>query len=172
MFQRKRGRWLCQLLLAALPLLVGGCNQQGKPVEEIGLEKLVKGISTEGDVIAVMGQPETVLQTEDGLRALQYPKGPSGVRTWMFIIDNTGRMVDYRQLLTEENFALIDIGMSKEEVRHRLGRPRIVQQYKLKNEEVWDWRYQSTLGERFFNVHFDLDSGRVVSKSVTEEYGG
>jgi outer membrane protein assembly factor BamE (lipoprotein component of BamABCDE complex) len=157
--------WLQRFLLVVLALLSFACDKQGRPIQEFGLDKLEKGVSSEGDVRAVMGQPDTVRQLPDGKRVLEYPKGPSGVRTWMFTIGGDGKLLDYRQVLMEENFARIQTGMSKEEVRDLLGRPRSVVPFPLKNEEVWDWRYLEGTRERFFNVHFDMSSGKVVRTS-------
>jgi len=153
------------LLLAAT---LAACDKQGRPIEEFGLDKLAKGISSEGDVRTVMGQPETVWEEEDGTRALQYPKGPEGARTWEFIIDKSGKLQEYRQLLTPENFARIKPGMSKDDIRRMLGKPRTVVQFKRKNEEVWDWRYLETGSQRLFNVHFDMDTGKVTQTSSSE----
>jgi outer membrane protein assembly factor BamE (lipoprotein component of BamABCDE complex) len=157
--------WLRIVMLALFVLLAAGCDRQGRPVEEFGLDKLEKGISSESDVRMVMGKPETVWEEEDGTRALQYPKGPEGVRTWEFVIDKSGLLKDYRQLLTQDTFARIKPGMTRDEVRRLLGKPRTVVQYKLKNEEAWDWRYQVGTEPRFFNVHFDITSGRVTGTS-------
>jgi outer membrane protein assembly factor BamE (lipoprotein component of BamABCDE complex) len=156
-----------RLLLLCSALLAFGCDKQGRPIEELGLDKLAKGVSSEGDVRAIMGKPDTVWEEEDGSRTLEYPKGPEGARTWVFIIDKNGKMQDYRQILTEENFARIKPGMSKDEVRRMLGKPRGVVQYKLKNEEVWDWRYlpSSSPESRLFNVHFDMATGKVTGTS-------
>lgn len=156
------------LLLLATSLLALACDRQGRPIEEFGLEKLEKGISTEGDVRVVMGEPDTVWEEKDGTRTLEYPKGPEGARTWFFYIGRDGKLQDYRQVLTDENFARIRAGMSKDEVRHMLGRPRTVMQFKLKNEEVWDWRYLSNHETRFFNVHFDITSGKVTRTSSSD----
>lgn len=158
------------LLFVATAILAFGCDRQGRPVEEFGLDKLAKGISTESDVRMVMGKPDTVWEEEDGSRSLEYPKGPEGVRTWVFMIDKNGKMQDYRQLLTDENFARVKVGMSKDEVRRMLGKPRSIAQYKLKNEEAWDWRYLPGPGinPRFFNVHFDMSTGKVTATSSTD----
>lgn len=156
------------ILLALLVAGLSGCNRQGRPVEEFGLDKLAKGVSSEGDVRTVMGQPETAWEEEDGTRALQYPKGPEGVRTWEFTIDKSGKLKDYRQLLTQENFSRVRQGMSRDEVRRMLGKPRSVAQFKLKNEEVWDWRYQDVTVPRLFNVHFDMTSGKVAGTSSND----
>lgn len=155
-------------LLALLAAGLSGCDRQGRPVEEFGLDKLAKGVSSEGDVRTVMGQPETVWEEEDGTRALQYPKGPEGVRTWEFTIDKAGKLQDYRQLLTQENFSRVRQGMSRDEIRRMLGKPRSVAQFKLKNEEVWDWRYQDVTVPRLFNVHFDMTSGKVTGTSSND----
>lgn len=156
------------IVLAVLVAGLAGCDRQGRPVEEFGLDKLARGVSSEGDVRNVMGQPETVWEEDDGTRALQYPKGPEGVRTWEFTIDKSGKLKDYRQLLTPENFARVRQGMSRDEVRRMLGKPRSIAQYKLKNEEVWDWRYQDTTMPRLFNVHFDMTSGKVAGTSSSD----
>jgi len=158
------------LLALACALFIGGCDREGRPIQEFGLEKLAKGVSTESDVRMVMGQPETVWEEEDGARTLEYPKGPEGTRTWMFDIGRDGKLRDYRQVLTEANFASIRPGMSRDEVRRLLGRPRNVAEYRLKNEEVWDWRYlDPTNTPRFFNVHFDRGTGKVTQTSSSPD---
>jgi outer membrane protein assembly factor BamE (lipoprotein component of BamABCDE complex) len=161
---------LIGIFLAICTLLVGACDRQGRPIQEFGLDKLSKGISTEGDVRTVMGQPDTVWEEADGSRTLEYPKGPAGHRTWFFTIGKDGKLVDYRQVLTEENFSNIKPGMSMDEVRRMLGKPRSMVQFKLKNEEVWDWAYmQPTQKTRLFNVHFDIASRTVTRMSSSEE---
>jgi len=146
-------------------LLLFGCDKNGNPLQEPGLDRLQRGVSTEGDVINVMGKPDRVYQDSDGSRALQYPKGPEGTRTWEFVIDPGGRLADYRQLLTEENFGRVQAGMTREEVHRLLGRERTVARYARKQEEVLDWRYLSPFGPRFFNVHFDMNTGKVTRTS-------
>lgn len=163
-------RLIVVIFATVCALFVGACDRQGNPIQEFGLDKLSKGISTEGDVRAVMGQPDTVREESDGTRTLEYPKGPMGHRTWFFIIGKDGKLKDYRQVLTEENFARIQPGMTMEEVRRMLGKPRSTVQYKRKNEEVWDWAYlQPTQKTRLFNVHFDMTTGKVTGKSTSED---
>jgi outer membrane protein assembly factor BamE (lipoprotein component of BamABCDE complex) len=163
-----RGSMKVMMLFLALlvgALLLFGCDKNGNPMQEFGLDKLEKGVSTEGDVRTVMGQPDTVRDETDGSRTLEYPKGPEGARTWMFTIDSAGKLRDYTQVLTEENFVHIAPGMSKDEVRRRLGRPRTVVPFPRMNEEVWDWRYLSGTKARLFNVHFDATTGKVTHTS-------
>jgi len=161
---------VCIITACFLFFLVAACDRQGQPIQEPGLEKLTKGLSTESEVRMAMGQPDTVWEEEDGARTLEYPKGPEGARTWMIDIGKDGKLKDYRQVLTEENFSRITAGMSKDAVRRMLGKPRTIVQFKLKNEEVWDWRYlQPTQVPRLFNVHFDIDSGKVTRTSSSED---
>lgn len=160
----RRVRWLCALLL-----LVAACDRHGNFIEEPGLDKLAKGVSSESDVRMVMGQPETVWEDDDGSRQLEYPKGPEGARTWVFTIDKFGKLQEYRQVLSVENFARIQPGMSRDQVRRMLGKPRHVVQFARKNEEVWDWRYLDGTQTRLFNVHFDMTSGKVSQLSSTTE---
>lgn len=146
-------------------LLVLGCDQ----AEEYGLEKLTKGVSSEADVRKAMGNPEIVWEEDSGARTLEYPKGPAGHRTYMVNIDAQGTYQTYTQALSEQNFATITVGMTQDEVRRKLGKPRTVVRFALKNEEVWDWRYlESPAVERFFNVHFDIDTRKVTRTSVTD----
>jgi outer membrane protein assembly factor BamE (lipoprotein component of BamABCDE complex) len=157
------------ILVTVFTLLISACDQQGRPLQELGLDKLSKGVSTEMDVRTVMGQPDTIRDEPDGSRILEYPKGPEGHRTWFFTIGKDGKLVDYKQVLTEENFANIKPGMSMDEVRRVLGKPRNIAQFKLKNEEVWDWGYiQPTQKARLFNVHFDINSRQVMRTSMSE----
>jgi outer membrane protein assembly factor BamE (lipoprotein component of BamABCDE complex) len=154
----------------ACTLLLPACDRQGNPIQEFGLDKLATGVSSESEVRMVMGQPDTVWEEEDGARTLEYPKGPMGTRTWIFMIGKDGKLQGYQQVLTEQNFANIKPGMSKDQVRHMLGRPRTVVQFRRKNEEVWDWRYlQSNTAVRLFNVHFDIDSGKVTQTSSSDD---
>ena len=164
-------RHILRYLLAALAALMTltACDQNGRPVGRFGLDKLAKGISTEAEVRVVMGQPEIVWEEDSGERLLEYPQGPEGARTWLFKIGKEGKLLDYKQLLTQENFAAVKPGMSRDDVRWLLGKPRTVVQFPLKKEEVWDWRYfESNSPQRLFNVHFDIASGRVTQTSSSD----
>lgn len=152
-------------------LAMFACDRNGNPVEEFGLDKLQKGISSEADVRDVMGQPDTVWDDGQGARTLEYPKGPEGIRTWMFRIGASGTLLDYTQVLTQAHFDTIRPGMSADEVRRAFGRPRSVVQFARKNEEVWDWKYHHVHEDRLFNVHFDMGTRQVVRTSISEISG-
>jgi outer membrane protein assembly factor BamE (lipoprotein component of BamABCDE complex) len=163
-------RHLANMIAAACCLLLlAGCDREGKPIEQFGLDRLARGVSTEAEVRMVMGAPDTVREEPDGSRTLEFPKGPSGHRTWMFVIGKDGKLSDYRQVLTEEVFATVNSSMSRDDVRRLLGKPRSVMQFKQKNEEVWEWLYLDGNKPRAFNVHFDIGTGKVRRTSSSDE---
>ena len=155
-------------LLLALSALLAACDRDGRPVAEIGLERLAVGTSSEADVRTAMGSPETTWEEEDGTRILEYPKAPEGSRTWIFTIDAQGRLTEFHQALTAENFARIMPTMSRDAVRRLLGKPRTVVQFALSKEEVWDYRFLDHQQSRLFNVHFDQATGKVLRTSTSE----
>ncbi len=157
-------------IVALAGLLGTGCDREGKPVQEFGLDKLAVGISSEAEVRTVMGMPETTWEEEDGTRILEYPKGPAGSRTWIFTIDPKGKLREYHQALTPQNFARIRPGMSRDDVRRLLGKPRTVVNVNRLKEEVWDYRYLDNHESRFFNVHMDQATGKVIKTSTSEEH--
>lgn len=168
MMKSKVAGWI---MSGCAALFTFGCDRNGNPIEEFGLDKLGKGVSTEADVRTIMGQPDSVREAADGGRTLEYPKGPQGVRTWMFYIAADGKLRDYELVLTDDNFKKVQPGMTREEVRNMLGRPRSVVPFKRKGEEVWDWKYMHVHEERLFNVHFDMETGKVVQLSISEISG-
>jgi outer membrane protein assembly factor BamE (lipoprotein component of BamABCDE complex) len=161
----KRKIWSVLAVLAML--LLGGCDREGRFIEEAGLEKLEAGVSRESDVYMAMGQPQAVMEEEGGAKVLHYPRGPEGARTWFFHIGSDGVLVSYEQVLTPENFARIRPGMDRDEVTRLLGKPRSVMLFPLKNEEVWDWKYIHDHNEQLFNVHIDMVSNKVTATSTS-----
>ena len=122
----------------------------------------------EAQVEARMGKPETVRKGADGSQIWEYPYGPAGRQTYMVILGPDHRMSEIRQVLTNEYFAKVTNGMSRDEVRQILGRPGIVSNYPARDEEVWSWRYQE-VNPMFFNVMFDRTTGKVRTTQRQEE---
>lgn len=133
------------------------------------LKGLTPGVTTEAQIRDQMGRPETERTLPDGSKRLEYPRGPQGTTTYRVDIDAQGKLVAITQLLTAENFASVRIGMSREAVRERLGKPGEVAVYPLKPETVWSWKWQEggPSGDAFFNVHFDA-SGHVYTTSRSD----
>ena len=119
-------------------------------------------------VEARVGAPGSVWKNADGSEVWEYPSGPSGVQTFMIDIgpDRTVRAV--RQVLREEYFSKVVPGMSRDEVRRLLGRPKELWYFPARDEEVWTWRYLE-VNYRLFNVLFDHTSGAVRSTLRLDE---
>lgn len=106
------------------------------------------------------GAPANVWKNADGSEVWEYPMGPSGVQTFMIDIGPDRAVRAVRQVLKEEYFSKVVAGMSRDDVRRLLGRPKEVWYFPARDEEVWVWRYFE-ITYRFFNVLFDRTGGTV-----------
>lgn len=132
----------------------------------INLQKLKPGVSTVLDVREIMGSPAMEWEDADGTLTLEYPRTPEGVVNYMIVFGPDRILREVRQVLTEENFNMVRVGMTREQVRRLLGRPAHEVYFSLKREHVWDWKSKAESGmDWYFNVHFD-EGGRVVRTSA------
>jgi hypothetical protein len=69
------------------------------------------------------------------------------------------------QVLTDEYYAKLVFGMSKEQVQRILGKPGSSVTFPMKKEEVWDWRIEGApyTEEWHFYAHFSVDTGLLVN---------
>ncbi len=111
-------------------------------------------------VEARVGAPGTVWKRTDGSEVWEYPLGPYGVQTFMITVGPDQAVRDVQQVLREEYFSRVHAGMSRDEVRRLLGKPRDIWYFPARDEEVWFWRYFE-VNYRFFNVLFDRTAGTV-----------
>ena len=151
-------RWLAALAIAVAAVLAG-CDAQK-------IAELEVGVTTEADVRAKWGEPAAVYTEEDGSRVLEYPRQPAGQVNFMLAIGKDGKLTAMRQVLKAANFAKVEPGWDKAQVRRLLGRAAKTQTYALKQEEVWDWRFADGAQSKVFSISFDMN-GRVVSTSTT-----
>ena len=181
-FLRRRGLALAFALAStlALALAVTGCDTQR-------IAELEEGVATETDVRARFGEPERIWDASDmarvpqagsapsepGARTLEYNRQPAGTVNYMITIGPDGRMTALRQVLTPQNFAKVQPGMSMETVRKLLGKPMKTTRYDLSRETHYDWRYinppQQTM---VFTAVFDPDLRVLRTGSVDAEAVG
>ena len=134
--------------------------------DAINLRELKPGVSTAYEVRDRMGSPESEWRESDGSLVWEYPRTPEGMVNYMLVIGPDQVLREIRQVLTDENFARVTPGMTREEVRRLLGKPAHQLHFPLKEEWVWDWKIKSEPSmDWFFNVHFD-EAGRVVRTST------
>ena len=150
---------LCALLAAlGLPACDGTLLAQLKP-----------GVTTAVEVRRIMGEPGMEWKNPDGGHTWEYTRQPEGSECFMLTLGADDVLKSVDQVITPENLARVARGMNKDEIRRLLGKPRSVQVFSLKQEEVWDWKLgKEVTTDQFFNVHFDLD-GRVVTTSRSQD---
>ena len=155
----KKMSWLLAVVFA---FALTACDQQK-------IQKLEEGVSTEADVRKQFGEPATVVKAADGSMIMEYPRQPEGQTNYFITIGSDGKMSSLRQVLTPANFAKVQPGMDKTEVRNLLGRPAKTMPFELKKEEVWDWRFVSESQNKQFSVTFAMADGKVVITAITDD---
>lgn len=149
--------------------LLSGVMAAMPACDAISLPKLKPGSSRMQDVEDIMGPPTMTWRDADGMQTWEYPRTPNGVVNYMLDFGPDGVLRAVRQVLTEENFARVTPGMTREQIRRLLGQPAHEYYFALKAEHVWDWLKKDNLGgETYFNVHFD-SAGRVSGTSVNSK---
>ena len=98
---------------------------------------------SEAQAVALMGPPVDRHPLPGGGSRLEYPRGPSGLHTFMVNVDAQGRVTGWEQVLTDRQFNAITPGMSESELRTRLGRPMAVRPGGWQPGTVWSYRYES-----------------------------
>ena len=151
-------RTLLALSLAALAASLSGCA---------GISPVTSGMD-ETQLKSRLGKPETVLKNSDGSETWQYPGGPLGRQTYMVTVGSDHAVKNVRQVLSEEYFAQVKTGMSRDDVRRLLGKPGEISMFPARDEEVWSWRYLQA-NPMFFNVLFDRSAGAVRTTQRLEE---
>jgi len=147
--------------ILAFLLSLGACDNQR-------IQELEEGVATEADVVERFGQPENVWDSPEG-RVFEYNRQPQGQKNYMITIGADGKMAALRQVLTPRNFAKVQPGMSREDLRKLLGKPAKVTPFALKNETEWDWRWQDEGGTPMvFTAVLNADQSVVRSGSVLD----
>jgi hypothetical protein len=112
------------------------------------------------EVAARVGAPGAVWENADGSEVWEYPQGYFAVQTFMVAFNPDHAVREVRQVLNEAYFSRIQPGMSREDVRHLLGKPREIWYFAARDEETWTWRYYD-ITYKLFHVLFDRSAGTV-----------
>ena len=117
-------------------------------------------------VETLMGAPANVWKNADGSEVWEYPRGPFGVETYMVTLGPDRAVREVRQVLSDETISKLHVGMSRDEVRRLLGKPRDIGFSALNDEEIWSWRYrESRVRNMELYVQFDRSTGTLKSIS-------
>src|SRR5216117_216085 len=117
-------------------------------------------------VETLMGAPANVWKNADGSEVWEYPRGPFGVETYMVTLGPDRAVREVRQVLSDETISKLHVGMSRDEVRRLLGKPRDIGFSALSDEEIWSWRYREW-GVRNMELYAQFDRPTGVLKKIT-----
>ena len=123
------------LCAALLPLaMLTACSSYAPPDPVVGISR--------ASLVERMGptDPERPMASQT---RLEVTRGPYGKHTWFIYLDADGRVLRSEQVLTEQNFSRITVGMSADEVRQLLGRPGEVQGLARSRGVLWNYRYEN-----------------------------
>ena len=109
------------------------------------------------EVTARLGPPSAVYPEPDGGQVLEYRGQPMGQFQHMARIGPDGRLVDFRQVLTSENFAKVKVDhWTKDDILRNFGHPAETSRVGFHNYEVWSYRYKEAgVWNSLMHVHFD-----------------
>jgi len=149
---------LRKLLLACTTALLFGCA--GNP---FSTQAIAPGATREA-VTARMGQPQRVVRVPAGER-LQYSGQPYGQYAWMVDLDTAGRVVQARQVLTQDNFNQIEPGKwTREDVEREFGRPAWIDGVASWKGPIMTYRWKDVAGSDMFYWVY-LDERNVVQRA-------
>jgi len=114
----------------------------------------------------LVGAPDNVSKNADGSEIWEYPQGPLGVETYMVTLGPDRAVREVRQVLNDENISRLQVGMSRDEARRLLGKPRDIGFSGLNDEEIWSWRYREW-GVRNMELYVQFDRSTGALKKVT-----
>ena len=117
-------------------------------------------------VETLVGTPASVWKNTDGSEVWEYPRGPLGVETYMVTMGSDRAVREVRQVLSEEYISKLYVGMSRDDVRRLLGRPRDIGSSDSNNEEIWSWRYREW-GTRNMELYVQFDRPTGALKKIT-----
>jgi outer membrane protein assembly factor BamE (lipoprotein component of BamABCDE complex) len=153
------------MTLGAMAALAA-CDPSGQAYEDVRLARLKAGESSEQEVRKLFGNPYAVRDVAGG-KGLVYPLGPEGVHTLLIKLGPDGKYQGREDLLTRANFQSINTGMKQADVLAALGPPGRTQDYKMKQQTAWEWRFKDGAETRVFVVMF-TSAGQVASTAVEE----
>jgi hypothetical protein len=120
------------------------------------------------DVEGRVGRPSEESTLADGSRAAWYVYGPSGRHTWRIRYGADGRVIEVRQVLTQEHFAasLKADSTTRASARDALGPPGLVTRFSNINREVWIYRWLDHTTSMRLDLDFAADTGVLKSWNV------
>lgn len=136
-------RLFAGLVLAVL--LCAACQNQSSSFEP--------GRTTLMDVVSRLGQPSRIWPEADGGLLVEFSRAAQGGSNFMGRFAADGRLRSLQDVLTDARVAMLEAGMSRDEVRRHLGQPARVDD--PGGSEVWHWPLDDRRPARWqIDAHF------------------
>ncbi|WER50189.1 hypothetical protein CupriaWKF_18120 [Cupriavidus sp. WKF15] len=131
--------------------------------------------SDQGAVRSTFGEPTDTFSFPNGTSRWLYSGQPLGHTVYAADFDATGKLVGYRQMLTEAEIYQAQVGVwTKQDVIERFGKPREpTQYYPLMKREAWTYRmYKDGYQTAHFSCYFDENGVLQQSMIIVDPLGG
>ncbi|KWR87724.1 hypothetical protein [Cupriavidus sp. IDO] len=131
--------------------------------------------SPESSVLETFGAPTETYRLADGSIRWIYSHQPLGYEVYAADFDANGKLVGFRQMLTEKEIYEAKPGVwTKRDIAERFGLPREpVQYYPLMKREAWSYRlYASGYQPAHFSVYFDDQGVLDRTMIIVDPLGG
>ncbi|WP_042879413.1 hypothetical protein [Cupriavidus necator] len=129
--------------------------------------------SPQSAVRDTFGAPSETYQLANGTSRWIYSKQPLGFDVYAADFDASGKLTNFRQMLTEKEIYEARPGVwTKQDVAERFGRPREpIQYYPLMKREAWSYRlYAGAYQPAHFSAYFDergvLDRTMIIVDAI------
>jgi len=143
------------MLTLWLVLALGGCAA-------VPTAKKVSIGDSQETVRARLGPPAAERKLASGDRAWYYVTAPSGFYTWRAVFGGDGRVTEYAQVLTLENFNALPREARRSVVLDRLGPPMERTNFKRTATEAWTYRWKDGTLEMIANLVFGAGDGGLI----------
>ena len=153
------------IISARLAVLAAAAMLAGCAV--LAFARLESGKSSEAEVRQALGEPAKVYTEPDGTRQFVYPRGPGGTQTYMAYIAPDGRLARLEQVLAEDYFRRIEVGVTDGAQLERLiGPPWRKIDFPNKRQVAWDYVFVDGWG---YTVDFSVmvDERGIVAEKVS-----
>ena len=108
-------------------------------------QAVVPGTDTRAEVLARVGRSPFIWFDRDGREHWDYSRNPFSGFGYRASFDETGRLVEWRELRRRRDLTSLEVGKSTvEDVRRAFGQPQ--QLYYIRGDAHWQWRVERVSG--------------------------
>jgi outer membrane protein assembly factor BamE (lipoprotein component of BamABCDE complex) len=149
-------------LILCLALAIAGCASM------LGPNSVRVGESPD-QVRTKFGPPASERKLPSGQNAWYYTTAPSGYFTWRAVFGADGRVSEYSQVLTSQNFYSFPTGASRDQVLDLLGPPEQRMSFERTHTESWTYRFMNGTFYWIANLTFGAGTRGLESVALNQD---